>query len=446
MWTDSLGVRLSEARMQLRFSLWFVPAITTAIAAAVAITLIGLEADVDPVVNDIIPWEIRTESSVSSTMMGTIIGSTATVVGVTFSVTMVALTLASQQLSPRVLTTFLKDRINQWVLGIFVATFTYALIVHRSIPPTGESVPDAAVTFGLLLAFASLAMLIVFIHHMAHAIQVSTILMSISQESLRGMPRRFPAPFGRDGDADTVRPLEDEEVIEASAYGYVGAIRMGRLLALARDFDLVLRLDATPGDFVGRGAPLVTVWPGGAPIADRIRHAFVLGSRPTPDHDVRLPLRQIADIATKALSPGINDPTTATNCIDHLGVMLLESLRWPPPSPYRADETGTVRVIAHGPSFDDLLRLAFGQILAYGHRDARVLHRVLTTLAMLARHAEGEAERAALREVARAVSRSSDDRIESHIERFELATLANLVMAETRAGAPQSLEAAHTPA
>lgn len=313
---NGAGTRLAGLREALRASYWFVPGTMTLLAAILGYLLVAYQDAVD----------------------GGIAGSMATVAGTVFSVTMVALTLAAGQFSPRVLRSFMRDRTNQVVLGGFVGTFTYALIVLRGVRNAEEGVPNVAVT------------LVLFIHHIAQSVQVSTILHSVTQETLAQIPHLFPDPMG------------------------TGEPEPGPIA------DVLLRLAKGPGDFVSHGSRLATVWPADRcteELADRVRASFVLARYPSIESDVQFGVR--------ALSPGVNDPTTGTNAVDYLGVILSHAIGRRIPSPYRrADGAGRVRIIAEGPSFGSMVHLAFDQICRYGKSDPRVLKRVLQTLAHLA--------------------------------------------------------------
>lgn len=397
--------RAKGLREHLRASFWFVPGVMTAVGGCTAVLLVVYQTGADARIGAVIPWLFQGEPESARSVLSAIAGSMASVAAMVFSVTMVALTLAAGQFSPRVLRTFMRDRTNQVVLGGFVATFTYALIVLRGVRTGDEGVPNLAVTVAFLLALAAMVLLIVFIHHIAESVQVSTLMHSVTRETVGQIRHLFPAAAG-EGEPEP-RPVADAGPavpVRAEAYGYVQMLDYDRLLRASQAADVVLHLAQAPGDFVSYRARLAEVAPAARcteALANDVRSSFVLDRYPSIDHDVLFGIRQIADIGIKALSPGVNDPTTATNAIDYLGVILSHAVDARIPSPYRrADGDGRVRLIARGPTFASMVHLAFDQICLYGKGDPRVIGRVLETLAHLSEQSLDLERRAALVEMA----------------------------------------------
>lgn len=402
---NPLVTRLEGLREQLRASFWFLPGLMAVVAACLAILLVAFQSTADRQIGRLMPWLFQGEPESARSVLSAIAGSMATVAAMVFSVTMVALTLAAGQFSPRVLRTFMRDRTNQVVLGGFVATFTYALIVLRGVRTGEEGVPNLAITVGFLLALGAMILLILFIHHVAESVQVATVLDGITEETIAQIPVLFPAPIGQ-GEAEPRPVAETGEAVtvRSETHGYVQVLDYDRLLRAAAEADVVVRLTQGPGDFVSFGSRLATVMPAErctAALAGTVRSTFVLDRYPSIEHDVQFGIRQIVDIGIKALSPGVNDPTTATNAVDYLGVILSHAIGRQVPSPHRrADGDGRLRVIAMGPTYASMVHLAFDQICLYGKGDPRVMKRVLETLAHLAELTADLERRAALVEVA----------------------------------------------
>ena len=332
------------------------------------------------------------------------------VAGVTFSINVVAMTLASSQFGPRVLHNFMRDRGNQVVLGTFIATFVYCLVVLRSIRGSdfGGFVPSVSVTVAVLLVLASLGALIYFIHHIARGISAETITAGIAADLHDAIERLFPQNLGRPGPGGGggQPPAglpegfdEDASPICADDSGYVEAIDEAALMRLAVEHDLVLRLAARPGHFVIRGAPLARAAPAGR-VSDGVRRgvnrAFVLGSRRTLTQDVEFALLQLVEVAVRSLSPGTNDPFTAVTCVDHIGAALAHLVRNDIPSPFRLDEGGRLRVVADPATFEGLCDAAFNEIRQYGKTSVAVSIRMLEVIGVLVGLARNDGQRAAL--------------------------------------------------
>jgi uncharacterized membrane protein len=317
-------------------------------------------------------------------MLESIATSMITVAGVVFSVTIVALSLAASQYSPRVLRTFMADRPTQVVFGSFVGTFAYCLVVLRTVRGGEEEfVPSLAVLGGILLAFAGIAMLVFFIHHLASSIEASAILERVTSATLRAVETLFPEQLGA--------PLEETQAEAAPgsgrewtaartrASGYIISVDKKGLLAYARERGRIVRMERGIGEFVVAGQPLASL-EGSKAVSEedeaRLNACYVLDRQRTIEQDAGFGLQQIVDVGAKALSPGINDASTALMCIDRLTEILIYLARRRIESPFRRDD-GHLRVIAIGPSFASLVALAYHPFSA----EARGKHPVLERLA-----------------------------------------------------------------
>ncbi len=355
-----------------------------------------------------------------------------------FSVTIVALQLASSQFTPRVLGGFVADRVNQSVLGIFNGTFTYTLLVLRTIRSRAEDrtalVPHVAVTMALLLLLVSIAALIIFINHSARSIQASVVLQRETARTLARIAVLFPDEVGypeRDETGKDVAPALDAEpsaFVLAAHSGYLQAVDTQALLALrtatgARSITVRMELDV--GSFAFPGIRLATVWPAGAlddeATAAAVRSAFLLGPERTIDQDVEFGLVIISDIALRALSPGINDPTTAIHCIDRLAELLAALGTRQPPRAERRSDDGAVQLLLRGTSFTRALDISFSQIRLFGAGNPAVVTRLLEVLTQLAtvlpRARHGELREACSATVQEAQRTITDPAARAEIER-----------------------------
>jgi len=330
-------------------------------------------------------------------MLSTIAGSTITVAGVTFSITIAALTMASSQFGPRLLRNFMADKGNQIVLGMFVGTFIYCLIVLRTVQDNtnGFFVPELAVTLAIFLALASFGVLIYFFHHASSSIQAEQVVGTIYRELITEIDHTFPEESeNQSGPAESQGPDGSEGLprectfsVSAEESGYLRAMDVESLLSLASDRDLVIRLAYRPGDFVFEQTPLA--WIGPKENADRrvhrkVRRAFVLGTYRSLEQDVEFPVQQLVDMALRALSPSLNDPYTAVNCIDRLGAAICHlSGRQSPPA-RRYDKAGHLRLSLDVHTYEGIVDAAFNQIRQSAQRSPGVSIRLLETLQAIA--------------------------------------------------------------
>jgi uncharacterized membrane protein len=342
-----------------------------------------------------------------------------TVVGLVFSLTLVALSLASSQFGSRLLRNFMRDTTNQVVLGTFVATFLYCLLVLRTIRRADESafVPHLSVTLGVLLAVASLVVLIYFIHHIAISIQADEVIARVGAELLQGIDRLFPEQIGQGApgydtagtDGGLPEGFEREACpVAADGDGYLQLIDTDRLMELATREDLLLRVERRPGHYVVVGCPLLLVWPGervNDQLVEQVNSAFLLGSQRTSVQDIEHAVNQLVEIAVRALSPGINDPFTAVTCVDRLGSALSRLAQRETPSPYRRDGQNKLRVVTPPTTFVGVVDAAFDQIRQYSRSSAAVTIRLLETIAVIAGATRRPEDRAALRRHAKMIAR-----------------------------------------
>ena len=326
--------RVSSWWYDLQDSLWFIPSILTATAFALALLTLRLDEYVFPDLQGTQEWLFGAGPAGARSVLSAIAGSVMTVTGTVFSITIVALQLASSQLTPRVLRSFTGDRGIQLVLGVFIATFVYALVVLRRVRESvtdGQEpfVPSISVTVAIVLALVSIGCLIYFVHHVARSIQAAIVIDRAATSTLDLIGELYPAGVGRPIHPPPPEPWHPQMAgafVRARRGGYLQAVAEGPLFDLAEEHRLTLRLERRVGEFVLPGSALVSVWPPAAltpELEDRIHEGLVLGPERTLQSDVELGIRQISDIALKALSPGINDPTTATICVDRLAEALV---------------------------------------------------------------------------------------------------------------------------
>jgi uncharacterized membrane protein len=452
---DSRGTFLAllqiAARMKTRIhhfwdnltsSLWFIPSLMAAASAGLSFGAIWLDAVVKERLVEQAGWIWGGGPDGAREILSTIAGSMLTVAGVVFSITVVVLALASSQFGPRLLRNFMRDTGNQVVLGTFISTFTYCLLVLRTIRSDGgtEFVPHISVTIGILLALASLGVLIYFIHHVSVSIQAPIVIDKVAQELDRAIERLFPQKLGQAAEPDAAnnsrhRILPDFEhearPVPSCATGYLQAIDSSGLMELAATRDLIVRLHHRPGSFVVEKSDLARVWP--EPSVDEaligdINKLFIFGPERTEAQDVEFSVHQLVEIAVRALSPGINDPFTAITSVHRLGAALCRLARREIPSPYRYDSEKNLRVIAEPVTFADIADAALSPIRQYGRSSAVVSLSLLETLTLVARQVRREEDRLALLQHAVLIAHASREALTEDKDRKDIEERYRIVL------------------
>ncbi len=369
---------LRSALYALRSGFLVRPLIIAFAIGTVAAVLSSIEERY-PAIQAIVPLTLfpsHADPQVAQAILTTIATATMTVVSIVFAILLMTLTLASMQFSPRILINFVRDQVTQWTLGVFLGTFSYcieALPAARSLPY--PFVPVVTVLGAMALAPVCVGWLIYFIHHISVAISVNTIIDRIRREAellidvLMPNPRRPVNMAARNG----AMPANLDLAILSRSSGYVRYVDIARLCSLARDYGMCVRLERRVGHFVSEGVSLLRVTRGDRMTNDHAREllaAIDIGPTRTMHQDVEFGIVQIVDIALRAVSPAVNDPTTAISCVDQLSCILI---RWLSPR--------LLRVIVPWIKLEGLLDLAFEQIRHYAAGDAAVSLRLMRALA-----------------------------------------------------------------
>ena len=380
---------------EMQSSFWFLPAVMVLDAVVLATLLIILDASVDLQVVERWPLLFGAGAAGARGLLTAVASSMVTVAGVVFSITIVALSLTSSQYTSRVLRNFMRDRVNQVVLGIFVGIFAYCLVVLRTIRggDEGAFIPPLAVLTGLILAFVGIAVLIYFIHHISKSIQASFIIATAAQETLAAVDQLFSQELGESAEEDTdgylVKSFAEQawSAVPARKTGYIESIDSDALLNLARKYQTIVRMEHGIGEFVVEGTPLISVAKRGGlddATTDELNGVYVIGRQRVVEQDAAFGIRQIVDIAMKALSPGVNDTTTAVICVDYLTAILARLATRRITASHWMDDQRELRVMARGPSFESLLNEAFDQIRQNAESNVAILLRMLGSLQTIA--------------------------------------------------------------
>lgn len=408
-------------REALRTNLWLVPTIEIALAAALFAGTHALDRAAYDGSLHFPSWVISGTADAGRQILTAIAAAVITVVTLVFSITIVTLTLASTQFGPRMLRNFIRDRITQFTLGSFVATFVYAILALVSIGPGsyGDFVPHLSITVTMALVVVDVGVLVLFIDHIAKSIQLPQVIASIAGDLSRAIqaereaPARTMAKTGPSLSEMLARLDEDSGVVRAPRSGYLQYVGMNSLIEIAGRSNAVIRLLHRPGHFVVEGQPLADVWPAAAApgVARALGGAHATGPHRTLTQDPSFAVDQLVEIAIRALSPAVNDTFTALACIDWLGDGLCKIAgRWRPLAVHR-DTAGHVRVITVTVSFRRLVERAHDKIRQAGRGMPAVMIRQLDGLAKVMTYTTSAEQRELLVEQAAMILRASEESV-----------------------------------
>jgi uncharacterized membrane protein len=461
--------RANWQREELRTTLWLVPSLL--VVASIGLFAITFAFDVAAYHRHLTyPSFIRTlGADAAREILTAIAAAVITVVGVVFSITILALTLASQQFGPRMMRNFVRDVGNQVTLGVWVATFVYAVLALGSITTgtgrLGNFVPDLSVTVAEALLFVDVAVLIYFIHHIAKSIQLPEVIAGIARDLRSAVDAEFPH---RAGSAAPVELVDAEQLAHLTALldaegvtipalesGYLQFVAFGQLVRIAEGAGAVIRLAHRPGHFVVAGRPLGTVIPAAAApqVEQALARSHVTGPHRTLIQDPVFAIDQLVEIAVRALSPAVNDPFTALTCIDWLSAGLSEiSGRVLSEGIYR-DRGDEIRLIEFAPSYERMVNRAFDKIRQAGGDMPAVVIRLLDAIRYVVEHTTEPPQREVLRRQADMILRAADSAVSEPNDVADIRRrydgLVSLITVTDRAadgdrldirvGAPQSL-------
>ncbi|MBB3996942.1 DUF2254 domain-containing protein [Aureimonas pseudogalii] len=431
-----MRARLFKIAEDLRASYWFIPLVLAILAAVLAFVLVSVDMHLDAKTFGDSPFFFASQPSGARAVISATGGSMLGVAGTVFSVTMAAVVYASGSYGPRLLSNFMNDRGNQFVLGTFTATYVYSILVLRTVREattagdgtvTPAFVPNIAMLGSTVLTLCSIGVLIFFIHHVPSNIYIVRVIAGIGRSLLAGIDARFPRTIGDapEGEAERRRaraqippPFRDEAAADAGSAeaaeiasdeaGYIQIFDDEILVGFAREKDIVIRVNCRPGSFVQPGSVLFDVWPRSRvddAVRDTLREAVAISSRRSPKQDLLFLVDELVEIGSRALSPGVNDPYTAVTCLEWMGVVIGELAGRNLPSPLRLDPAGDLRVIGLPVTFEGFVERGFGRLRQYAAGDAITASAFLAALAKGLRGCRSGEERAVL---ARAAERLMD--------------------------------------
>ncbi len=425
---------------ELKATFWFIPVLIIVAALGFAYGLIYFDS-----INDFDPGEVGiylfagspdSARSVLSVISGAMIG----VAGTVFSITLVALSLASSQLGPRLLKNFMYEKINQVVLGAYISTFLYCLVVINSIRGNDDFtfVPFFSVLFALVVSVANIVLLIIFIHHISMSIQADHVISTIS-ESLSGSVRNlFPNQLGHE--SEEVNKEEDETLLKSKyAYRYTIEVFKGgylqyldgeAFLKYAVKNKSLIELYYRPGNYLVKGLELGTIYSDVKLEEDEIdwcRKYYVTGRIRTPHQDTEYSIHQMVEIACRALSPGVNDPYTAIACIDNLTSTICYLSRVNFPSRYRYDDEDTLRLITKVLTYEGVFDASFNQIRQYGHSVPAVAVRLMDAFIVIDKFANKKQQKEVIKKHANMVLKMAEKTFEEQNDLLDLKERSKLL-------------------
>jgi len=394
----SIETWLRHSAEKIRASAWTLPASCVVIAIGLSQLTLYLDTEFGESLLDgtayLKIWSVASAQS----LLSTIASSALALAGTAFSSIMVTMTLATQQFGPRLLRNFMKDRSSQLCLGVLMGTFVYCLFIirgPRTEPNNSEDfVPQLSTIIAMVLAIASLFFFIHFIQHVLTTIQEEQVVADAYRGLESTIHTIFPPPDA--GEQERLpEPSEDAGwAVEAGKNGYIQAIDYEKLTKIARQYDVVLWAVCRSGRFITSRRTAVRVIQGGDDNLDTdksflqsIQRCIYVGSNRTPEQDFEYGIRQLVEICLRALSPGVNDPFTAIDCIDYIGAALESLFARPLPGSVLRDADDNIRVVKSVTEYEGLVCAAVDQVRQASRTDCAVSCHLLDMLQNIAKTA-----------------------------------------------------------
>lgn len=417
----------------VRSSLWALPAVMVFVASIMAIVALRTRIDVgsDPT------WFLYSGTAKQAPQfLSNLVSAMITMATLAISITMVVLTLAAQQLGPRLIRNFMSDWRTQASLGLFVATVVYLVLVLRNTYGAEDATPNLAVTIGTALVLLSLAALLLFVHHLASSIIADTVVDRVGDQLDADIGRLLPEKDIEQAERPPDSKIEGAPIALCKG-GYVQAIDFGSILGAATQAKALVELDiragqhAVPGSVLGYVSPVMAVRD---PLEKALRAAVLIGRQRTAVQDLEYSIHQLVEIALRALSPGINDPFTAIAVLDRLTLALRKVMSRGKGKSVWQDDNGVTRLVVPLSSFEGIADAAFNQIRQVAESNAAVLIRMAENIGQLLRLADDE-QRPALEKHLRLVMAAGSRGIADPDDRNDLKDRADVARGQAPAAA-----------
>jgi uncharacterized membrane protein len=393
---------------ELLATFWFLPVLIICLAVLLSISLVSLDNSITISQDGWVRFFLVNSSDSARSILSTISGAMIGVAGTVFSVTLVALTLASSQFGPRLIKNFMYVKLNQVVLGSYVATYLYCLLVLNSIKDSSDYtfIPSISILVAIFAAMANIVLLIVFIHQIAVSIQADKVISDISDFIANQLETLFPEKMGEEEVSEekidistAISAYQMQVSIKSPKSGYLQYISSDVLLGLVSEQGSLLTMHYRPGSYLVKGIEIAELRTHSEWEQEKIEmllNQFVIGKTKTPQQDLEYSIHQMVEIASRALSPGVNDPYTAIACIDNLTSTMSYLAQAKFPSKYRLDEEGNLRVIANALDFEGVLNAAFNQIRQFSAGSTAVIIRLMEALIIIQEFTKTEGHKKAV--------------------------------------------------
>ncbi len=433
-----MNARLIKIWQDLQSSYYFIPTLMAIGAIVLAYLTTYIDQNTDPELIKELGWFYSNKADGARSILSTIAGSMITVAGVTFSMTMVAVSSAAAQYGPRLIGNFMRDRANQYTLGTFTSTFIYCLLILRVVR-TGDSsgienavtefVPHFSLLTALVLTLASVAVLIYFIHHIPETLNVGNITARVGRELHSEIDELFPSSVGKEDESDSSINYEEKLTIEKSlevksdTQGYLQAIDQKTLLSIAIRIDCIIHLQYRPGDFVVKQDILMNIWTENSldeALTAELLSCFAMGKERTVHQNILFLADELVEILARALSPGVNDPFTAINCMNWYHTAVRQICHGTPPSPYRFDDKGDLRLIVYPISFSRFVDVLFAQSRPYVAADRNTTMHMIEVLTICAMESKTQEQKDILIQHLDDLYKTADEVLSSSIDKRDV--------------------------
>ncbi|OZU89159.1 hypothetical protein CIL03_09130 [Virgibacillus indicus] len=370
-----------------RDSFWFVPLIYTSISVLLVFAINILDSWLIDSFKEGIPKLLVTDKDVSIELYGSLATAILTMTTISFSVIMVVLTTYSTQFSPRTLQDFMRSKVTHHVLGVYCFGFTFALL---NLVIVGKNNVIAGPIFMVIIALFCLAFFVFFIHHSARWLQVNSLIGKIRNDAVKVIQHVYKKENYEEyekwdeDEIDEIKEMQKTDIYTIRS-GYVQIIEWNKLVNYTEKNQCTIDLHVQVGDFIPKGFPLLSVYNHESDYKlEEINHILVVGDERTDIQDAEFMIQKLVEISLKAISPAINDPHTAINCINRIGVLLIEIGEQYKEIKYIADRSGNLRILNHPKKYEDYLYKSFYQIRYYGKSDVSVMYSLIEVLYKIA--------------------------------------------------------------
>lgn len=404
--------------------------ILSALLLAVVLTTVDRSLQIEGV--EVLGALVPKGTQSAGTLLSAIATSILTVAGSIFSIVIIAIQLASGQFGPRMLRDFMHDRVSQITLGTCGATFVYQIAILWAIEDSKDIsfTPQISVFVGFLLAVISTFVIIYFVHHIADTVHADNLIARIGKDLESSIHQVLPKSReqfdqqSKNNKSAAARQIQEvpadfeQKAIALPSHhnGYIQKIDYNALCAIATQHNLILKLLYRPGQFAVKNSQLLYAYAEKTPniashqtLSIDINDTLTCGNQRKPDHDIEFPVKQLVEIAIRAISPAVNDPFTAIRCIDRLTMRLCEISQKAPQSIYRFDDSRQLRLIINPVTFESIVKAAFDQIRQYGQSDVSVTIRLLEAIEKIGEQCHTQPQKRSLRRQADMIQRGGQN-------------------------------------